>query len=125
MNKDTSGSSLNEEIIEKEVEKNIIKIQSGSKADAFELGFKTALSLKEEENNELDYWKDRYDKLLSSLQEKIEDELNKMVKQAKEHIEQFGKGKNREIDSREKAIILTMPMVMKTKISKIFKEMGQ
>ena len=36
-----------------------------------------ALSLAEEENNELDYWKDRYDKLLSDLQEKIENELNR------------------------------------------------
>ena len=40
------------------------------------------------------------------------------------HIKQYGKGNNRDIDSREKGMLLILPSGYKEKLKKIFIEIG-
>lgn len=48
----------------------------------------------------------------------IEKVLNQYQKEMNLHVEQFGKGKNRNIDSREKGVLLITPVAIKKRLLK-------
>lgn len=52
----------------------------------------------------------------------IDEFFDKKQEQIKDHVEQFGKPGNRDIDSREKSVLLTLPMGYRKKLKELFVE---
>ena len=54
--------------------------------------------------------------------DKIDGFFDEKQKQIKNHVNQFGKPGNRDIDTREKSMLLTLPMGYRKKLKEIFAE---
>lgn len=57
---------------------------------------------------------------IKDILEIIDSFFNKKQKEIKNHVEEFGKDKNRDIDSREKSMLLTLPMGYKNQLKEMF-----
>ena len=85
-----------EEEILKEEKENYILQECGKPVTDYLQGFIDGQNSKDEE------WK-----------VKVEKETDKIIEQVKVHLEQFGKGKNRDIDTRDKFIMQMLPIIIK------------
>lgn len=54
------------------------------------------------------------------IEEIIDEFFDKKQKEVNAHIEGFGKGNNRDIDPREKSVILTLPIGYRKKLKELF-----
>lgn len=57
---------------------------------------------------------------IKEILRKIDEFFDEKQKEIKTHVEQFGKPGNRDIDPREKTILLTIPMSYRKKLKEVF-----